>query len=138
MSKTEPKTKVPYAVKLANEIMDALTQLNDPRFPRHATADRLVLEYKGTQSGGWGRRSLEREIVKVLSPAIDEMRAEVLRLRRQLRDVSNRAETADEYEAWLLDIGKTIGCTHLDEQLPNCVNKALRGERDHVTREATD
>jgi len=40
-----------------------------------------------------------------------------------LRD---RAELADRYERWLLDIGQEIGCDHLDERLPYCVATELR------------
>lgn len=41
-----------------------------------------------------------------------------------------RAEDADRYEQWLLDIGRAIGCQHLDEQLPNCVIQHLQGDQE--------
>lgn len=43
---------------------------------------------------------------------------------------SLRADDADRYERWLLDIGRAIGCQHLDEQLPNCVIQHLQGDQE--------
>ena len=46
-------------------------------------------------------------------------------LQSLVQPLSDRAEMADQYERWLEDIGKQVGCGHVDEQLPNCVNHEL-------------
>ncbi len=57
-------------------------------------------------------------------------KAELTALRNQMRPLMDKAELADMYEKWLLDIGRVVGCQHLDEQLPNCVIAAFHGYRD--------
>ena len=56
------------------------------------------------------------------------LRMELSAIRTQALKDNIRAETADRYEQWLLDIGRVIGCGHLDEQLPNCIIRALQGD----------
>jgi len=34
-----------------------------------------------------------------------------------------RAEDADRYEQWLLDLGRISGCGHVDENLPRCIEQ---------------
>ena len=49
-----------------------------------------------------------------------------------------RAEQADQFEQWLLDIGKLIGCEHVDERLPCCIRDelaTLRVELEAVKRD---
>lgn len=40
---------------------------------------------------------------------------------------------ADRFELWLQDIGKAIGCGHIDEQLPRCVEQRLAGTEGGAT-----
>lgn len=40
-----------------------------------------------------------------------------------------RAEDADRYEQWLLDLGRISGCGHVDERLPRCIEEAFEAER---------
>jgi hypothetical protein len=44
-------------------------------------------------------------------------------MRSTFRDAVSRAELADTYEQWLLDIGKLSGCGHVDERLPQCIEE---------------
>lgn len=41
----------------------------------------------------------------------------------QARKDNLRAEDADRYEQWLLDIGRHCGCGHVDERLPRCIDE---------------
>ena len=43
----------------------------------------------------------------------------------QARKDNLRAEQADQYEAWLLDLGRISGCGHVDERLPRCISEAF-------------
>ena len=56
----------------------------------------------------------------------------------QARKDNLRAEDADRYEQWLLDIGKLSGCGHVDDNLTRCIEQHVHGlerERDAL-REA--
>ena len=52
---------------------------------------------------------------------------------------SLRAEDAERYEQWLLDLGRISGCGHVDERLPRCIEEAfaaVTAERDEAREEA--
>lgn len=44
-------------------------------------------------------------------------------IRAQARKDNIRAELADQYEQWLLDLGRISGCGHVDERLPRCIEE---------------
>lgn len=67
---------------------------------------------------------------RALAERVQVLEAELSVCRNHIRPLSDKAELADTYEAWLLDIGRQVGCQHLDEQLPNCVISSLQGDRD--------
>lgn len=52
---------------------------------------------------------------------IKQLQTEISMLRDVARKFEIRAELCDTYERWLLDIGKVIGCDHLDNRLPSCI-----------------
>lgn len=52
----------------------------------------------------------------------------------QARKDNLRAEQADQYEQWLLDLGKLSGCEHLDDRLPQCIEEAFTTAQDEAKR----
>lgn len=54
---------------------------------------------------------------------IYKLEAEIAAIRNQSYNDNLRADLCDQYEQWLLDIGKTFGCSHLDERLPRCAEE---------------
>lgn len=68
------------------------------------------------------------ELVNKAINEIELLRAENKLLRRQAMKDRDRAELADSYEKWLLEIGRAVGCQHLDENLQNCVIRAIQGD----------
>lgn len=59
---------------------------------------------------------------------LDKLRTQRNELRRANELLTDRAEMADRYESWLTDIGRSVGCGHIDERLPTCVEQALSEE----------
>lgn len=53
-------------------------------------------------------------------------------VRSVARSDNLRAEDADQFEAWLLRLGKLSGCEHVDEQLPNCIEAAYQEMQDRL------
>lgn len=45
----------------------------------------------------------------------------------------DRGHMADQYEQWLLDLGRISGCGHVDERLPRCVEEVFEAERSRYT-----
>jgi hypothetical protein len=52
----------------------------------------------------------------------------------QARKDNLRAEDADRYEQWLLDLGRISGCGHVDERLPRCIEEAFAAAQQRVER----
>ena len=85
----------------------------------------------------------EQAVEKIIADRIKPVVKDAERWKRECDSVHSlankldaRAGDADLYERWLLDIGRAIGCQHLDEQLPNCVIQHLQGDQEsEVTHE---
>lgn len=90
-----------------------------------------------------------------LLDALDAAEKESAAWKRELdlvREVARkdnlRAEDADRYEQWLLDLGRISGCGHVDERLPVCIEQAFsnlaaklaaaEAERDHAKAELAE
>lgn len=127
--KTRKTTQQTLAEQLGSEVAQMLFERGDGK----GQADCLVLvTADGNEHGGWAEsaaaKAIASNIASKLELTLQQMREELLMVRRQARKDSARAEDADQYERWLLEIGKSIGCSHLDEQLPNCVIRALQND----------
>lgn len=64
------------------------------------------------------------------STTVAEFDKELAALRSQAQKDNLRAEDADRYEQWLVDIGRNIGCGHVDERLPSCIAEEFEKLRD--------
>lgn len=90
------------------------------------------------------RRATERQIIEIqqresdndlanIGKLLDEnraLRSELDMVRSQARTDNLRAEDADDFEQWLLDLGKLVGCGHVDEQLPVCIEREFQKMRE--------
>lgn len=61
----------------------------------------------------------------VINPELQALREENQHLRELARTHEIDREAKDFYERLLTEIGKSIGCGHLDERLPACVSEAV-------------
>jgi hypothetical protein len=68
-----------------------------------------------------------------MNPEIETLKHENLLLRDLARTHEVDRDTKDHYERILTDIGKSIGCGHIDERLPSCVTKISEERDDAVT-----
>lgn len=75
-------------------------------------------------------RAIIGERIKPLVEDAERWKRECDSVRSLANKLDARADDADRYELWLLDIGRAIGCQHLDEQLPNCVIQHLQGDQE--------
>lgn len=85
----------------------------------------------------YSQANLERHLERIIAVKIEPLVSDAERLKSECEAVRSlvnryemRADDADRYEQWLLDIGRAIGCQHLDEQLPNCVIQHLQGDQE--------
>lgn len=83
----------------------------------------------------YSQANLERHLERVIAAKIEPLVSDAERWKRECEHVRSiaskldiKADDADRYERWLLEIGRAIGCQHLDEQLPNCVIQHLQGD----------
>jgi hypothetical protein len=63
---------------------------------------------------------------------IHRLQAELTAVRSQAQKDNMRADLCDTYAQWLLDIGKLIGCGHLDERLPRCIEEEFWKLKEQV------
>lgn len=122
----------PVKQSLVEQLGDSVAQMLFEMGDGNGQANRLELRTAaGRPMGGWSERAAAKaiadKIASQLEPALKQLQQELSLVRTQARKDNARAEDADQYEQWLLEIGKVVGCSHLDEQLPNCIIKALHG-----------
>ncbi len=82
------------------------------------------------------RQEIER-VDSLLSDSRNQTRLaqeELSAVRWQAQKDNLRAELADTYEQWLLDIGKLTGCGHVDERLPRCIEEEFEKLLDESKR----
>lgn len=63
--------------------------------------------------------------IAALCDEVDTLRSEQSLVRDIIRKYELDAERADRYEADLKEIGRMIGCDHIDEGLSRCVREVL-------------
>lgn len=68
-----------------------------------------------------------------MNQELESLREENALLRNLARQHEVDRDTKEYYERLLTDIGKSIGCGHLDDRLPSCVSEAVEGPR-HMLR----
>ena len=91
-----------------------------------------IVEHYKNYSGDFHDERL-RQVAAKLEPLVSDAerwKSECESVRSIANRYEIRADDADRYEQWLLDIGRAIGCQHLDEQLPNCVIQHLQGDQE--------
>lgn len=64
-------------------------------------------------------------IADILREKVKALETELSMVRTQANRNADRAEMADRYELWMTDIGKSIGCGHVDERLARCVEDEI-------------
>ena len=58
---------------------------------------------------------------------LGQLRDENGQLRSLVMKLEHERDLRAQYEQYLRDIGRLIGCDHLDDRLPSCVKKAIFG-----------
>ena len=64
-----------------------------------------------------------------MNPEMQALREENALLRALCRQHEIDRDTKDYYERLLTEIGRKIGCNHLDDRLPQCVEDAIDNAR---------
>ena len=75
------------------------------------------------------------ELQQQLAAATQEssgFKAESEAIRRLAREQDLKIDQLDSYERWLTDIGKAIGCGHIDDRLPRCVEEVVEDFRSII------
>lgn len=95
-----------------------------------AVLSKVALNYKTATI-----QQMNDMVASVIAAKIEPLVSDAERWKRECEHVRSiaskldiKADDADRYERWLLEIGRAIGCQHLDEQLPNCVIQHLQGD----------
>lgn len=87
-----------------------------------------LLETLSAHSSGYARDA--HSALSALRGERDAWKAQHDAVLSQARKDNLRAEDADRYEQWLLDLGRISGCGHVDENLPRCIEQAFEAMRD--------
>lgn len=100
-------------------------------------AKELAKEIADEINARWHNPPDYESLVGLIAAKLEPLVSDAERWKREceaVRSLANtlyaRADDADRYERWLLDIGRAIGCQHLDEQLPNCIIQHLQGDQE--------
>ena len=64
-----------------------------------------------------------------MNPELQALRDENVRLRELVRTHEIDRDVKEFYERLLTEIGRIIGCGHIDERLPSCVQDAIEKGR---------
>lgn len=92
-----------------------------------------LVELANRASSQSAKLAEQERVIEGLTRELDGWKSQHDMILAQARKDNARAEDADRYELWLLELGKLSGCAHLDEGLPRCIEQAfekLVDERD--------
>ena len=68
-----------------------------------------------------------------MNPEIASLKEENSRLRDLVRQHEIDRDAKEYYERLLAEIGKSIGCGHIDDRLPSCVGDVIRDGNDAIS-----
>ena len=67
-----------------------------------------------------------------MNPEIEALRHENELLRNLCQSHELDRDAKEYYERLLTDIGKSIGCGHIDDRLPSCVDNAMSESKEAI------
>lgn len=68
-----------------------------------------------------------------MNPELQALRDENARLRELVRTHEIDRDSKEFYERLLTEIGRIIGCGHIDERIPSCVENIVNERNDCVS-----